>query len=410
MKRRVGVILPWLLILASLSVIAISDCFSQETVVLDMTGEDIADVVAMFNRSQTDYQVVIQNHSYRNWRYAVNKFRFTQKKSVKGDVDRIIDIAFVDNNWLTELIHYQWLEDLSGHINKEIFIDELLEPASEKDGLYGLPFSTKGLVLFCRRDLHEKYTLPFPRTLEDLEKNGMFLMEAEQLDHGVTIHYSALHLDLLPFLWSNGGGVIVDGRLVLDSTGNRETLNKLQGMARHNLFPGPELLPALQKTYGHAKELFMTGRSAYLISWTNRTTDLNRSPIAGKYAILPLPTLKHDQQNYSMIGTWYFAVNRYSDHKQGAISFLNYFYSDEIQSYLSRRSTGFIPATRTRYRSSAFVKEHGILAVKAIENMRHRLMHLHESRISFILENTFRQIIFEMKPVADMLAISQERI
>ena len=386
---------------------------AQIELVLSITGEDVSDVVSRFNRSQSDYRVVVQSHKYRNWRYAINQFRFNQESAAKGAGNRVIDIAFVDNNWLPGMIQDRWLADITGKIEKEgNFIDGLSDAAIKDGRLYALPFSNKGQVLFYRRDLHEKHGLPPPRTLKELERNALVLMEREKLDHGMTIHYSAIHLDVLPFLWSNGGGIIEDGKVIFHHPSNIETLTYLQALARKRVLPAQDTFSKLKGAYSNAKKLFMEGKSAYLLTWNNRVADVENSPLAGKFGILPIPPLNEGQPWFSVIGSWYFAVNTFSAHKEGALRFMNYFFKDDVQLDLALKSSAFIPATKSVY-ANFRLKTHNRYMQDleaAMGNMRHRLKHPQEPEISQVIANTIKEILVEGKPVKVLLDIAQKRI
>jgi len=386
---------------------------AKEKVVLAITGEDVTDVVNRFNRSQLDYQIIIQSHKFRNWRYALNQFRFSQKNIEKEQPNKVVDIVFIDNNWLAGMIQSRWLENISGKIAKlDDIVEGLAEAASENDAIYALPFSNKGLVLYYRKDLHEKYRLPLPRTLKELEKNALILMEKESLDHGLTVHYSAMHLDILPLMWSNGGNIVSDGEVVLNSPENIETLSYLQALAHQKILPGPNTFEYLKGAYSNAKKLFMQGKSAYIITWNNRISDFDNSQITGKFGILPIPSLKVGQKSFSVIGSWYFAINIFSQKKEGAIRFLNYFFSDKTQKRMALNSTSFLSAIKSVYKIPELRLKNPYLSSlkRAMGNMRHRLRDTEEPKISFILENTIKEILIKGKPVRELLEISHKRI
>jgi ABC-type glycerol-3-phosphate transport system substrate-binding protein len=387
--------------------------YGATEIVLSITGEDVSHVVNQFNRSQSDYHLVVQRQTYRNWRYAINQFRYSQQSTAQRAGDRGIDIAFIDNNWLAGMIQNRWLADISGEIIQAgHFVNGLTKAATKGGKLYALPFSNKGQVLFFRRDLHDKYGLQVPRTLKELEQNARLLIEHEGLDHGMTIHCSAMHLDVLPFLWSNGGGIMKNGEVIVNHPSNIETLTYLQALARNGVLPGPEAFRLLKGTYSNAKKLFMEGKSGYIVTWNNRIAAFENTLPAGKFGIAKIPTFKAGQPSFSVIGSWYFAVNAFSTHKEGAIRFLNYFYKDQTQLELALKSNAFIPATKSVYAEPQLSSKNRYLhhLKSAMSNMRHRLEHTKEPQISHILENTIKEIIIEGKPVKELMDIAQKRI
>jgi multiple sugar transport system substrate-binding protein len=382
-------------------------------IVLSITGEDVSGVASRFNQSQSDYRIIVQNQKYRNWRYAINQFRYNQEGTAGGAGNRVVDIAFIDNNWLAGMIQHRWLADITGKIvPANDFVNGLAEAAMKAGKLYALPFSNKGQVLFFRRDLHEKHGLPIPRTLKELERNARLLIQREGLDHGLTIHYSAMHLDVLPFLWSNGGGIMKKGEVIVNHPSNIETLTYLQVLARNRVLPGAQAFDMLKGKYSNAKKLFMEGKSAYIVTWNNRITDFENSSLAGKFGILPMPPVKAGQPSFSVIGSWYFAINAFSAHKEGALRFLNYFFMNQTQLDLALNSRAFLPAAKSVYaelqrRTANPYLQH---LKTAMANMRHRLEHPKEPQISHVLENTIKEILVEGKPVKELTDIAQRRV
>jgi ABC-type glycerol-3-phosphate transport system substrate-binding protein len=228
----------------------------------------------------------------------------------------------------------------------------------------------------------------------------------------MTIHFSAIHLDVLPFIWSNGGSILHGNDVVMNDPANVETLNYLQALTRNRVLPGPDTFDKLKGSYSNAKRLFLQGKSAYIITWNNRIADFEASPLSEKFGILPIPPLKKGQPSYSVIGSWYFAVNTFSAHKEGALEFLRYLLDDKTQLDLALKSSAFIPASKSVYTNSRLNSENRYLRdlQVAMANMRHRLKHPKEPQISQVLENTIKEILIKGKPVGEMLDIAQNRI
>lgn len=387
--------------------------FASTEIRVTVTGEDIHPVVEQFNRSQSLYHVTVYHQNFRNWRFAINYFRFMQERAAKGDATAIIDILFLDNNWLPAMIQQHWLASLSGKIAAIENVSKRLLDAATADGvIYGLPFSAKGLVLFFRKDLHLKYRLASPRTLPELVKNAQVLLAHKEIDHGLTIHESAIHLDILPFLWSNGGEILSSGKVVLNSPQNIATLTYLQSLKQQKILPSNRVFNELKGSYNNAKKQFLKGKSAYILTWSNRIADFKKSPLAGRFGVLPVPAIKKGAPAYSVIGSWYFAVNSYSPNKAGAIAFLNDFFSSRTQRYLVHSSDGYLPVLTSAYQDTQILSKNAYIKPfeAALANMRPRLLHPNEPEIELILENLVREIIIANKPVKPYLSVAQKRI
>ncbi len=421
MKNKMGKIGIWSIVIGMLGLGMMATVLeAKEQVVVSVTGEDISSIVKDFNNSQSDVEVVLREKPFRNWRQAVNRFRLGQQIAEKGKTRQVVDIAFIDNNWLPEMLEHNWLADISGRIPSSQFVEGLLDVAQRGSSLYAVPFSNKGLVLYYRKDWHQKHDLKPPQSLQGLHDNALTLMQKEKLDHGVTLHYTAIHLDLLPFFWSNGGALVNNDQSVINSPQNLETLQRLHEMAQAGVFPSTKRLEALKPSYGLAQKEFLEGRSAYLITWNNRITPFNESPLAGKFGVLPIPPVHEGQPSYSVIGTWYFAINAFSEHQTGAIAFLNYFYSGDVLAAYRQQTPGFlsplksaqVAATPTPSSApeTALYPGASIADLQvAMQRMRHRLEHPKESELSYILENLLRQVILGQLPPSKALPLLHRR-
>lgn len=380
-----------------------------EKITLMTTGEDFTEEAQRFNLSQNEYDLVVTRDKFINWRRAANRFRYFQTLSANSEAEQPMDLAIVDNNWLPALIQNGWLTDLSGlKTDKKRFLPCLIDAATQQGRLYAVPFSTKGLVLFYRRDFHEAHGLDPPQSLDKLVENCRVLIAREHLDHGLTIHYSAIHLDVLPFIWSGGGDVLTEGKASLNSPAIRTILDTFRELAQEGILPNKHTFSLLKKEYRAALTQFTEGRSAYLISWNSRVTELDQSVLMGKYGVMPVPSFKKGQEHYSVIGSWYFVVPENSLQKKGALAFLDFIYSDPMQVSISSMRPGFVPAIR----DVKGIRPHPLHEdlESAMSSMRFRLNHPMEQDISQVFENAVKQIVAEGRPAEKILPAADRRI
>lgn len=382
---------------------------AREKIYLSVTGEDLSGETLQFNQSQNEYELVVSREEFITWRRAANKFRYNNDLSSKGESDQPQDLFFVDNNWLPFLIQNSWVSGLSGlAADKSRFVPGLLDVATKDGILYAVPFSTKGLVLYYRSDFHTAYGLKTPECLDDLVSNCRVLMEKERLDHGLTIHYSAIHLDVLPFIWSQGGDILNNGKAALSSPKVLETMTLLSGLSKQGILPGKKTFDLLKKDYRNALTLFMEGKSAYLISWSSRVSDLEQSPLKGRFGVMQVPPFKRGQASFSVIGSWYFAIHAGSLHQKGARAFLDFMCSDRMQTIMASTHPGFLPVIQEDWKAGAPAMQNELK--RALGSMRHRLNHPREQDISQVFENAVKQIVVEGRPALDILPAADHRI
>ena len=98
--------------------------------------------------------------------------------------------------------------------------------ATYDDEVYGLPLRGHAQLLFYRKDLLEKHGLDVPVTWDDLVKVATVIKEKEGL--GVANYYSPKNgqniFTWVNLLWSNGGELISDGKVVFNSPAGVEAL------------------------------------------------------------------------------------------------------------------------------------------------------------------------------------------
>ncbi|MDD3012080.1 MAG: sugar ABC transporter substrate-binding protein [Candidatus Gastranaerophilales bacterium] len=102
----------------------------------------------------------------------------------------------------------------SNLISKKDFFPKALEAFKYKNGLYALPRDISNLVIYYNKDLFDKFHVSYPDNNWDFKE---FLTTAKKLtkdlnnDKKIDIFgtgFEDLPLFWVPFLWSNGGGII----------------------------------------------------------------------------------------------------------------------------------------------------------------------------------------------------------
>lgn len=234
------------------------------------------------------------------------------------------DVYSVDVIWpeiladhLLDLKPYVSAQEISAHF------PELIENFTVNGRLVALPYYVDTGLLFYRTDLLQKYGYRAPpKTWEELELAAARIQAGErargQKDFWGFVWQGAsteaLTCNALEWQASEGGGMIVENGAV--------TVNNPQAIkswARAARWPGT-ISPPSVIAYGEwdALNRWQMGQAAFMRNWSNAyiTASQKNSPVAGKFAICPLP--KGRAWLSGTLGGDGFAVSRYSLHPREA--------------------------------------------------------------------------------------------
>ena len=116
------------------------------------------------------------------------------------------DVIFINNLYLPVYANAGLLEELS--VNGT-FYPQALEALSWKGKLYAIPRDVSNLVIYYNKDLFDKKNIPYPKNDWTLDN---FLETAKKLTDKNTfgISFEEDPLFYLPYLMSNGGGILPD--------------------------------------------------------------------------------------------------------------------------------------------------------------------------------------------------------
>ena len=205
-----------------------------------------------------------------------------------------------------------------------------LAPITGQPGkqLVAVPTYIKGNILFYRRDILKRYNLPPPRTWEELRAICRKVLPQEKsLKYGLLIHSTNTLNDFYPILWGFGGRVNDDaGQFVLPQKNNTAAflaaLKELVAM-QGSIIPGPGALLQFDPG-GSLRQAFYQGQTLFMINWSTRMKDLSdliakgqgvpqgRLANIGQVGVAPIPSQAGHPHRYSNIGSFGWAVNRFS--------------------------------------------------------------------------------------------------
>jgi multiple sugar transport system substrate-binding protein len=135
------------------------------------------------------------------------------------------DVIAADNTMMPLLISRGMLQPISG-VDRSDFSGAIWEASSADGKLYGIPFRADTSGVFYNKDMFDQAGLSYPDwnwTWDDLLSLAKALtIGTERYGFGISGSPAAgtdFEAEVLPLIWSNGGDVIRDGKVVLDEPG-----------------------------------------------------------------------------------------------------------------------------------------------------------------------------------------------
>ena len=142
--------------------------------------------------------------------------------------------------------------------------------------------------------------------------------------------YEGLTCDAVEWLWSYGGGNVVDdkGNITVNNPKAAKALNTAASWIG-------TIAPTGVLNYGEedARGVFQSGNAVFMRNWPYAWSLGNGkdSKIAGKIGVSALPKGGADGKNAATLGGWQLAVSKYSKHPKEAADLVMYMTSKEIQ-------------------------------------------------------------------------------
>ena len=267
-----------------------------------------------------------------------------------------IDVFQIDVVWPGILGDY--LVDLSTHVSGETMqghLPALVDAATVKNRLVALPWFVDAGILYCRRDLLEKYGRGLPETWQELEDTARLIQEGERKAGNDRMWgyvwqgraYEGLTVNALEWIDSYHGGSIVsrEGEITINNPKASQALEMAASWVGEITPPG-----VLNYTEEEARGVFQSGNAVFMRNWPYAWPLVNSddSPVKGQVEVTPLPRGGAEGKRTSTLGGAMLGVNRFSPRGEAAIDLVRHLASPEEQ---KRRAVkgGFNPTVVALY-------------------------------------------------------------
>ena len=325
------------------------------------------------------------------------------------------DVFALDVIWVQEFARAGWLRDLSRILppeSRKEFFQGPMTSVIYQNRVYAIPWYIDAGVLFYRKDLLEKYKFSPPKTWNELIHIASEIIREEPGLYGFIWQgkqYEGLVCNALEYIWSNGGDIIKDGDVVVDSYENRKALAFMTNLI-YIYFITPEFVTTTVED--SARHIFGKGNAVFMRNWPYAWNLFERqeSPIKGKVGVSALPSFP-GHQSVSTLGGWQLGINKYSKHPKEAERFIEFFTSYEAQKTLSL-SVGYKPTLRKLYKDEDLIRAQPFIAslYEVLERARPRPVTPFYMMISQVMQPEFSAALSRIKEPKEALKSARQQI
>jgi multiple sugar transport system substrate-binding protein len=324
------------------------------------------------------------------------------------------DVLALDIIWVAAFARAGWIADLSHLLplaEHAEFFDGPLSAVRYENRIYAIPWFIDAGLLYYRTDLLARYGFSPPETWGDLAHMARTITRGEPNLHGFVWQgkqYEGLVCNALEYVWSAGGDVLREGRVVLDSPESRRALSYMRGLLDDGI--SPELV--MTATEEPSRLIFGSGRAVFLRNWPYAWSLFERadSPVRGRVGISGLPHFP-GHAAAATLGGWQLGVNRHTRHPHEAAAFVRFMTSAASLKALAR-DYGLNPARRSLYDDPELLAAQPHLQeLRGIfEHARPRPITPRYLRISQVLQSEFSAVVAGIRQPAEALLAAQREI
>ena len=276
-----------------------------------------------------------------------------------------IDVTYpgILGSYFIDLSKYFSQSDLSP------FIPALISNDQYEGKQVAIPWFNDAGVLYYRTDLLQKYGYSNPPTTwTELTQMAQKIQAGERANGNDKFwgyvwqgdSYEGLTCDALEWIYSFGGGTIVDpqGNITIDNPQAAQAINMAAGWVGTISPPG-----VLSYQEEDARGVWQAGNAAFMRNWPYAYSEGQSadSPIKGKFAVTVLPKADTPQGKHAAtLGGWQLAVSRFSQHPAEAADLVKYLTSDSVE--VDRAVKGsFLPSRLAVYDDPQVIQAHDFI-------------------------------------------------
>lgn len=325
------------------------------------------------------------------------------------------DVISLDVIWVPEFANAGWIRDLTGLMPADEwrgFFSGDLEAVTYRGRYYAVPWYIDAGLLYYRKDLLEKYGFPPPTTWYDLVRIAQDITKKEGNIYGFVWQgkqYEGLVCNVLEYIWSNGGDVLIDGKPVINRPQNVQALQFVRDLVATYKVSPPFVLTA---TEDPVRQVFGDGKAIFMRNWPYAWNIFQEegSAVKGKVGIMPLPAFPGGQ-SAATLGGFQLGVNRYTRHPEASEKLVKFLASPEAQKALAL-TIGYKPTRKAVYNDKELIKEQPFTAslFEIFLKVRPRPVTPYYMQITQVLQTEFSAALSGGRTPGDALNSAQRQI
>lgn len=270
--------------------------------------------------------------------------------------DTEMDLFVMDVIWPGEFASAGWalpLDRFFPRAEQAKFLEAPIEANRYRGEIFGVPIFIDAGLLYYRKDLLEKYQISPPRTWPEMVQNAKTILAREQDPHlvgfsGQFKQYEGLVCNMMEYILSNGGALWDEKRLKSSISAPRAV--EAVRFVRDQIIGQISHRGVLAYEEPESMTLFTEGKAIFHRNWPytwNIANDPQRSTIAGKVGMMPLPSFPAGK-GVATLGGWQLAISRFSKKPDLAWRFVSFMTSEAIQKRITM-ATGRAPTRSALY-------------------------------------------------------------
>ena len=270
--------------------------------------------------------------------------------------DTKMDVFVMDVIWPAEFASAGWALPLDLFFplaEQEKFLQAPIQANRYRGQIFGVPLFIDAGLLYYRKDLLEKYGMLPPRFWPELVEEAKTILTREQDPQligfsGQFKQYEGLVCNMMEYILSNGGALWDEHRL--KSAINQPRALEAVRFVRDRVIGQISHRGVLAYEEPESLSVFTQGRAVFHRNWPyawNISNDPERSKIAGKVGMMPLPAFPGNK-GAATLGGWQLGISRFSPQPELAWRFVSFMTGHAMQKRIALE-TGRAPTRAALY-------------------------------------------------------------
>ena len=312
-------------------------------------GGSVKRTLELFQESNPDIKVKLQQLP------GTSDSQYNAYQIALSSGDDSFDVFHADVIWTAQFAFSDWILPLDQFFPPSMhmkFLPNTIESCMYNGKIYAVPNVADVPLLFYRKDIVEKP----PKTYAELMTLARKNLSAPGIKYGFIFQastYEGLVCNVLDFIWNNGGKVLENNKVVINSPEAIEGLQLFIDII-HSDISSPDVLSFQEDDSTVA---FQDGSAIFMRNWpyAYKQSNTDHSKIKGKVGIAPLPLGPKGKSHHGTLGGWNYMINRHSKDPALAWEFVEWMSSYEAQ-VVNSTYGGKLPTRKAVYKNPTIQK------------------------------------------------------